>query len=102
MTAVNLVPYVSPDVFSPQCECEFQVEIRAIGSDQPAYNIQLPILEDMANKPWRFLTKNARDFKLAFDVYPATADTRDRAALIGSAVALVDNLKQGLGSRREA
>ena len=102
ITAVNLSPYVYPDIYNPQREADFQVEIRAIGGNQSSHVVQLPILEDMANKPWRFLTENARDFKLAFNIFLANTTTHERGPLIGSAVALLGSLKQGLGSKRES
>ncbi len=102
VTAVNLSPYVYPDIYNPQRETEFQVEVRAIGEDQPSHVIQLPILEDMANKPWLFLTENVKDFKLAFNIFHASTGARERGPLIGSAIALLESLKQGLGSKRES
>lgn len=101
-TAVNLDPYVAPDAFSPQREADFQVEIRAIDSGQSSGIIQLPVLEDLANKPWRFLTKNTRTFKLAFNIFHAKTAAHNESQLIGSAIALLENLKQGLGSKRES
>jgi len=102
VTAVNLGPYVSPDAYTPQREADFHVEIRAIDGDQSNHVIQLPVLEDMANKPWRFLTKDPRNFKLAFNIFHATTTTHRGSRLIGSAVALLESLKQGLGSKRES
>lgn len=102
VTAVNLSPYVSPDAYNPQREAYFQVEIRAINGDQSSHVIQLPILEDMANKPWRFLTEDAKTFKLAFNIFDANATGHKGGSLIGSAVALLENLKQGLGPKRES
>lgn len=102
ITAVNLSPYVSPDPYNLQREADFQVEVRAIDGDQSSHVIQLPILEDMANKPWRFLTENARNFKLAFNIFHANTAMHKGSLLIGSAVALLENLKEGLGSKRES
>jgi glycerophosphodiester phosphodiesterase len=102
VTAVNLSPYVSPDPYNPQREADFQVEICGIDEDQSSHVIQLPILEDMANKPYRFVTENAGNLKLAFNIYHADTATHERGPLIGSAVALLESLKQGLGSTRES
>ena len=102
VTAVNLAPYVTPDTYNLQREADFQVEIRAIDSDQTSGVIQLPVLEDLANKPWRFLTNNARSFKLAFNILYAKSAAYDGGQLIGSAVALLESLKQGLGPKRES
>ncbi|KAL9033885.1 MAG: hypothetical protein Q9180_005711, partial [Flavoplaca navasiana] len=100
--AVDLSPYVRPDPFNPQREADFVVEIRAINDDQSRYTIQLPILEDRANKPWRFVAKNAEDFRLAFTVYHSTTSAQKGNSPIGSAVALVSSLKQGFGGARES
>lgn len=102
VTAVNLSPYVFPDVYNPQREADFQVEICDIDEDQSGHVMQLPILEDMANKPCQFLTENAGNFKLAFNIFHADAATHERGLLIGTAVALLESLKQGLGSTRES
>ncbi len=102
VTAVNLSPYVSPDAYHPQREADFQVEIRVIGGDQSSYVIQLPILEDMANKPWRFLTKDVSNCKLAFNIFHANTAKYKGDSLLGSAVALLESLKQGLGGKRES
>lgn len=102
VTAVDLSPYVSPDNYNSQREAEFQVEIRSIDGDDSSHVIQLPIMEDMANRPWRFLTKDPSKFKLAFNILHSKHKTNRKDAFIGSAVALFDNLKQGLGSKRES
>ena len=99
--AVDLSPYVYPATYTPQREADFQVEIRAIEEDDSSHLIQLPIMEDMANKPWRFCTKDASNFKLAFNIFHANP-TAHRDPFIGSAVALLGSLKQGLGSTRES
>lgn len=102
VTAVDLSPYVWPDLYDPQREADFYVEVRAIDGDQASYVVQLPILEDQTNKPWRFVTNNARNFKLAFNIYHSKTSAHKGDPLIGSAVALLDNLKQGLGLARES
>lgn len=99
--AVDLSPYVYPATYTPQREADFQVEIRALEEDDSSHLIQLPIMEDMANKPWRFCTKDASNFKLAFNIFHANP-TAHKDPFIGSAVALLGSLKQGLGSTRES
>lgn len=100
--AVDLSPYVSPATYTPQLAADFVVEIRALGGDETSSVIQLPIIEDMANKPWRFLTKDPSNFKLVFNIFPATAVGLEGNMVIGSAVALLGSLKQGLGLKRES
>lgn len=102
VTAVDMSPYVWPDPYDLQREADFYVEIRAINECQAISVIQLPILEDMANKPWRFVTNNPKDFKLAFNVYHSKTSAHKEDPLIGSAIALLDSLKQGFGPARES
>ena len=102
VAAIDLSPYVWPDPYNPQREADFDVEVRAINGSRARSIVQLPILEDMANKPWRFVTNNAKDFKLAFNIYHSNTSAHKGNPLIGSAVALLDSLKQGLGSARES
>lgn len=102
VTAVNLIRYVAPEVFNPQHEAQFQIQIRAVDEQQSSPVIQLPILEDMANKPWKFTTGHLEDFQLSFNILRSDNAGQKAGSLIGSAVALPGSLKQGLGSERES
>jgi len=102
ITAVDMSPYVRPDIYNPQREADFRIEVRAINEGQARYALQLPILEDMANKPWLFLTDNPKDFKIAFNIYHSGTSGHEGNPLIGSAVALLDSLKEKLGHARES
>ena len=95
-------PYVSPDPYDQQRESDFCAEVQAINDDQASNVVQLPILEDKANKPWRFLTNNPKNFKLAFKIYHSTTSAHKEDLLISSTIALLDKLKQGLGPARES
>ncbi|KAG7002011.1 hypothetical protein G7Y79_00029g063070 [Physcia stellaris] len=102
VTGVDMTSNVWPDAYDPQCEADYQVRIRAVNGDRTSHVTQLPILEDMANKPYRFVTDDAKNFKLAFDIYHSKTSGHTGDSFIGSAVALLDSLKQGLGSTRES
>ncbi len=56
----------------------------------------------MANKPWRFTTSDPKDFKIAFNVYHSETSGHEGNLLIGSAVALLNSLKEGLGHAHES
>ncbi|KAL8927816.1 MAG: hypothetical protein Q9208_002233 [Pyrenodesmia sp. 3 TL-2023] len=99
---VDLGPYVKPNPYTPQREADYTVEVRAINGDQTRHLVQLPVLEDRANKPWRFVTKDPEDFKLAFTIYHSTTSGQKGDSPIGSAVALLRSLKQGFGPARES
>ena len=102
VTAVDMSPYVWPDRYDARRESDFCIEIRGGNDDRSEKLTQLPILEDMANKPWRFVTNEARDFQIAFDIYHSETSGHKGDRFIGSAVALLDSLKQGLGPARES
>lgn len=63
-----------------------------------------PILEDMTNNPWHFRTTTPSNANLLFNLHheTVTADEVRNDNHIGSAVALLDSLKQGLGPARES
>ena len=91
-----------PDPYDLQREAGFYLGVRALSGNQASNSVQLPIPEHMANKPWRFVTDNAKDFKLAFNIYHSKTSAHKENSLIGTAVALLDSLKQGLGPARES
>ncbi|KAJ5381153.1 uncharacterized protein N7496_003581 [Penicillium cataractarum] len=80
------------------------IEISLIGGQGPSYSVDLPILEDMTNKPWAFYTNDPENARILFKVRRETvnADKLKEYEHIGSAVALLEDLKQGLGSARES
>lgn len=97
--AVDLSPYISLESSTP--ETGYSITISAIGATGPSYVTQLPILEDMTHMPRLFSTPNPSEVKLVFYISRATPYT-EKGVLIGSGVALLENLKQGLGSKRES
>jgi len=102
VVAVNLGALIAPEPYTPQREADFEVQISAMVESSPTYTTQLPILEDDANRPFRFTTKDATDFRLAFRILYSglAANTGDRH--VGTAIAMLGSLKQGLGSQRES
>ena len=100
--AVDLSPYLSPLPYGPQDEANFVVEVGSLDKGQPKYIIQLPVMEDLSNEPLRFTTPHPESLNLAFKIYPANASTKNKDSLIGSAVAMIGQLKQGLGPERES
>lgn len=102
ITAVDMSPYVWPDRYDAQRQSDFCVCIRAGSDDRSENLVQLPILEDMANRPWQFMTNEVRDFQIAFDIYHSESSGHEGDRFIGSAVALLDSMKEGLGPARES
>ena len=100
--AVDLGPYLSPMPYGPQEEAKFTVEVTSLVTGQPKYTVQLPIMEDLSNDPLCFTTPDPENLHLAFNIYPANSSTRNNDSMIGSAIAMTQHLKQGLGPKRES
>jgi glycerophosphodiester phosphodiesterase len=99
--AVDLSPYISLDSSTSHPETGYSITISAIGAMGPSHVVQLPILENMTNIPRLFSAPNLSEAKIVFHVFRATSET-DKDVLVGSGIALLENLKQGLGSKRES
>ncbi|KAH0562731.1 hypothetical protein GP486_002608 [Trichoglossum hirsutum] len=102
VVAVDLSPYLSLDVCASRPELGFSVEICAIGASGLGHAVQLPILEDMTNEPWVFSASDLSEVKLVFNILRAATDTDGENILIGSGIALLESLRQGLGPKRES
>ncbi|KAK6357238.1 Glycerophosphocholine phosphodiesterase [Orbilia javanica] len=91
----------SPQVFSKfsssHLDTKFALRVRAIGANDLSYNIQLPILDDMTNKPWRFSAKRPFDVKIVFDILQPVCMLDEEGIVIGSAVGLLKGLQLGDG-----
>lgn len=81
----------------------FGVMIRAQGtSNSLPYSIQLPIRDNMVNKPFPFTVENPEMFTLIFELFSSTS-TNDRIIqVIGTGIALLQSLRQGLAPKRES
>jgi glycerophosphodiester phosphodiesterase len=100
--AVDLSPYLSLDACTSRPEIGFSIEISAIGASGLNHAIQLPILEDMTNEPWVFSASDPNEVKVVFNILRTATDTGGDGVLIGSGIALLESLKQGLGPKRES
>ncbi|KAL3456696.1 ankyrin repeat-containing domain protein [Aspergillus heterothallicus] len=81
---------------SLQSQVGLHVEISLLDEQSPTHSMNLPILEGLTNKPWEFRTVNASTARVIFKLF------RESTQHIGSAVALLDNLRHGLGPARES
>ncbi|KAK6495546.1 Glycerophosphocholine phosphodiesterase [Arthrobotrys musiformis] len=88
-----------PQVFSicspSQLATKFSLKIRAIGANDSSYDVRLPILDDMTNKPWRFSAKSPFDVKIVFDILKPEGMINEEGIVIGSAVGLLNRLQLG-------
>ena len=83
-------------------ETSFGVTIKAQGtSNNLSYSIQLPILENMVNEPVSFSAENPEKVILIFELFRSTS-TSDKSVQIGTGIALLGALRQGLAPQRES
>ena len=96
--------YPTPNRMTAVSQTRFRVEISLLTEHGPSYQVDLPILEDRTNHPWRFCTTDPSSAKLLFRLQRETVTANEVRMddYVGSAVALLDNLKQGLGPSRES
>ncbi|OXV07336.1 hypothetical protein Egran_04899, partial [Elaphomyces granulatus] len=99
LTAVNMEPYRAKIAPAQLPETSLFLEISMINSQQEPSLVQLPILEDRSNEPWHFVTDDPSRAGLSFKVFSAVNGGEQP---IGSAVALLDSLKQGSEAARES
>lgn len=81
----------------------FGVMIKAQGTcDNVSYSIQLPVLEKMVNKPVSFSTKDPEKVTLIFELFRRTSTSDNSVQIIGTGIALLQSLRQGLAPKRES
>jgi glycerophosphodiester phosphodiesterase len=100
--AVYLTPQLFHDPSALYPESWFSLGISAVDAAGPNPIIQLPVLEDTSNIPWIFTTKDASKAKLVFNLYRANSEAPNGRQLIGSGIALLGSLGQGLGKTRSS
>lgn len=107
-TRNNLNP-VEPSIRSPDYDMDasnktsFSVMIKAQGtSNNISCNIELPILENMVNKPVSFSTENPEKVILIFELLRSTSKSDNSSQVIGTGIALLQSLRQGLAPKRES
>ncbi len=99
--AVDINPYLTKLPYSPYPDISLSVKISAIGASGSTSLIHLPILNDTTNYPYLFTTTDLDKVKLVFSLFKSNLDTQD-GEHIGGAVALLAELKSGLGPDRES
>lgn len=100
--AVHLIPELFHDPSALYPESWFSLGISAIYATGPNSIIQLPVLEDATNMPLIFTTEDMSKAKLVFELYRADSKAPNGLKLIGSGIALLGSLGQGLGKTRSS
>lgn len=81
----------------------FGVMIKAQGTNSNlSYSIQLPILENMVNRPVSFSTDDFEKVTLIFELFRSTSASDESVQVIGTGIALLQSLRQGLAPKRES
>lgn len=80
------------------------IQTSLIGRNEQWYTLDLPILEDLSNKPFAFQTDDVEKARLKFDIYRLSQTTKSTGVNehVGSAVAILANLQKCLGPTRES
>jgi glycerophosphodiester phosphodiesterase len=99
--AVDISPYLTRFPYNPYPEIGFSVTISAVDATGSTGPIELPILNDATNYPHVFTTTDLDKVQLVFSVFKANIDMKE-GEHIGGAVALLSELKSGLGPDRES
>lgn len=104
LIGVKIDPDLATDKRNVEFKPGFSIEICILGEQGSSHTVDIPILEETVNKPWVFNTQDPDSAKLMFKVYRKAMTARDTAESvhIGSGIALLSSLKQGLGSTRES
>ena len=81
----------------------FGVMVKAQGTcSNLSYSIQLLILENMVNKPVSFSTDDPEKVTLIFELFRSTSASDKSVQVIGTGIALLQTLRQGLAPKRES
>lgn len=81
----------------------FGVMIKAGGTESTsAHSIELPMMGNMMNKPLRFITEDPNNVNLVFELFRNSPTSDKGIQVIGTGVALLKSLRQGLAPNRES
>lgn len=98
VTEVDVTPYrrhISPVQIPDTC---LDLSIQIVGDrNQQEYKVSLPVISETSDRPWCF---TASDPDSAAIVFKITSSLEEKP--IGTAVALLSSLKEGLGANRES
>ena len=95
ISAVDLSHCDKWNGYSHESSTAFTLGISTLEENGSSYSIQLPILDDTKNKPYRFMARDVSDIKLMIKVFYLET-------LVGSGVALLFDFRDRLDSKRES
>ena len=84
-------------------KASFGVTIKAQGTcNNLSYSIQLPILKNVVNEPLLFSTEDPEKVTLTFELFRSTSTSDKNIQVIGTGIALLQSLQEGLAPKRES
>lgn len=89
-----------PSIIHP--ESLFSLGVSMVGTTNPTYTIQLPLLEDATNKPWTFTTIEPMNAKLVFELFRNESANNEARELVGRGMALLDTYQRSHATKRES
>ena len=100
---IELIDHSFDHDFNANHKTRFGLMIKAEGTKSTAaYSIELPMLENMTNKPLQFTTEDPDNTTLVFEVFRSSSTSDKGDQVIGTAIALLKSLRQGLAPKRES
>ena len=100
---VELINRLSNDTVSMKHETILGVRIKAGGTNSiPAHSIELPMAKNLINKPFHFSAEDPDNINLAFEIFRKDYQSGESTEVIGTGIALLKNLRQGLAPNHES
>ena len=100
---VEIIERLSNNTISNKHETTLGVMIRAGGSKSiPAHSIELPVPGNMINKPFQFAVENFDNVNIVFEVFRKGYQSDGSIQVIGTGIALLKSLRQGLAPNYES
>lgn len=91
------------DINDANQKTRFGVMIKAGGTKSTsAHCIELPMVENMINKPLQFATEDPDDVNVVFELFRNSSASDKGIQIIGTGIALLKSLRQGLALKRES
>ena len=91
------------DINNANQTTRFGVRIKAGGAKSTsAYCIELPMLGNMINKPLQFATEDPNNVNLVFEIFRSNSTSDENIQVIGTGIALLKSLRQGLAPKCES
>ena len=100
---IELIDHSFDHHFNVNHKTRFGLMIKAEGTKSTAaYSIEWPMLGKTTNKPLQFAAENTDNVTLVFELFRSSSTSDKGIQVIGTAIALLKSLRQGLAPRRES